>query len=474
MPNTPSILDQFRSKGKIATAIREARNETTLEEEVIPASAASYTLRPYQSMGVRFLREKKRAILGDAPGLGKTFQAIEAATLPAVITAPLSLIDQWKDFIEEQYPHHSIHVASHGDIIKRDAAFKAFEADPNPLKWLIVNHDAFRTYYLPNVQTLIADEFHHFRNREAKRSIGLRKMAERTPNVFGLTATPIFKDVGDLYHLLHIIDPSRWKSYWNFIQTYAVVDSTAWGNRIVRARSPKRLEEDTADHMLARTYNDVHMFLPERIEKHVTMKLKDDDLARYNKLRDYYRLELEQAQEDGSTQQLFFNAGAVLHALRKLTVTKEKIEAVKQIVEDTPGEAPILVFCWYRDTAEAMSKALDGAKITGAVQASERRDLAYGMTGQRVRVATMESLSEGVDMSDCRTVIFVEQSYVPGQQYQALSRVVRHRTSPGDETDPVILYFVRYTNSVDQVVFTTAKDRASGNAMSVLREAIGL
>lgn len=470
----PSILDAFRSKGKIATALREERTAALDTEEVLPSGALTYSLRPYQSMGVRFLREKKRAILGDAPGLGKTFQAIEAATLPACISAPLSLIDQWRDFIEEQYPHHSVHIAAYGDIIKRDAAFKAFEADTNQLKWLIVNHDAFRTYYIPEVQTLIADEFHHFRNREAKRSIGLRKMAQRTPNVYGLTATPIFKDVGDLYHLLHILNPKKWSSYWNFVQTYAVVDATAWGNRIVRARSPKRLEEDTAEVMIARTYNDVHMFLPERIDKHITMKLKDDDLARYNKLKDYYRLELEEAQEDGSTSQLFFNAGAVLHALRKLTVTREKIEAVKQIVDDTPGDAPILVFCWYRDTAEVLSRALDGAKITGAIAPSERRDLAYGMTGQRVRIATMESLSEGVDMSDCRTVIFVEQSYVPGQQYQALSRVVRHRTTVDDTNDPVILYWVRYTNSVDQVVHTTAKDRASGNAMSVLKEAIGL
>ena len=469
-----SILDQFRSRGKIATAIREARTESLATEEVLPSGAMTFQLRPYQSQGVRFLREKKRAILGDAPGLGKTFQAIEAAELPACITAPLSLIDQWVDFINDQYPHHSVHVAAYGDIIKRDAVFKAFEADPNPNKWIVVNHDAFRTYYIPEVKTLIADEFHHFRNREAKRSVGVRQMAKRTPNVYGLTATPVFKDVGDLYHLLHILDPKKWGSYWNFIQTYAVVDASGWGTRIVRSRSPKRLEEDTADHMLSRTYSDVHMFLPERIDKHITMKMQGDDLARYNKLRDYYRLELEEANEKGETHQLYFNAGAVLHALRKLTVTREKIEAIKQIVDDTPGDAPILVFTWYRDTAQAIATALDGALITGAIKPSERRDLAHGMEGQRVRVATEESLSEGVDMSDCRTVIFVEQSYVPGQQYQALSRVVRHRTTPGSPDDPVVIYWTRYTNTVDQVVYTTARDRASGNAMSVLKEAIGI
>jgi len=90
-----------------------------------------------------------------------------------------------------------------------------------------------------------------------------------------------------------------------------------------------------------------------------------------------------------------------------------------------------------------------------------------------VRVATMESLSEGVDMSDARTVIFAEQSYVPGQMYQALSRVVRHRTGDADQDEPVIIYRVRYSNTVDQVVYTTERDRANGNAMSVLKEAIG-
>ena len=204
----------------------------------------TFQLRPYQSQGVRFLREKKRAILGDAPGLGKTFQAIEAAELPACISAPLSLIDQWVEFITEQYPHHSIHIAAYGDIIKRDAVFKAFEADPNPLKWIIVNHDAFRTYYIPEVKTLIADEFHHFRNREAKRSVGLRQMAHRTENVYGLTATPVFKDIGDLYTCF-TSSIRRMEVLLELHSDLRCRRCVRWGTRIVRSRSPKRLEEDT-------------------------------------------------------------------------------------------------------------------------------------------------------------------------------------------------------------------------------------
>jgi len=76
-----------------------------------------------------------------------------------------------------------------------------------------------------------------------------------------------------------------------------------------------------------------------------------------------------------------------------------------------------------------------------------------------------------VDLSDFRTVVYVEETYVPGQQYQSMSRVIRHRTSEGEDT-PVVVYWVRYKQTVDAVVHDTARSRIDGNAMTVLREAL--
>jgi hypothetical protein len=42
-------------------------------------------------------------------------------------------------------------------------------------------------------------------------------------------------------------------------------------------------------------------------------------------------------------------------------------------------------------------------------------------------VATIKSLSEGVDLSNCNTVYFFEEDFTPGKMYQFLSRVRRHR-----------------------------------------------
>lgn len=439
-----------------------------------PIKAESMRPRPYQIAGIEFLRTTKRAMLTDAPGLGKTFQAAEAAELPAIVSCPLALVGQWRDFIETQYPQAPVTIGAYGDILKRTEAVKE-HADLGG--WLIVNHDFWRNVFVEHpIDTLIVDEFHHFRNKEAKRSKGLWIKAQFTPRVYGLTATPIFKDVGDLWHLLHILDKQKWSSYWSFIGAFAITSSYGYGTKVQRIKSRPALERATSPWMMGRSYAQVQMYLPERIDKHVIMHLTGENRRRYNELRDYYRLELEKENEDGDTFKLYANAGAVLHALRKLTMTTEKVNAIKELIEDTPGEAKVLIFTWYRDSAETLAKALDGACITGEMSPEERVKVAKG--DKRIVVATIASISEGVDLSAYRTVIAAECSYVPGQMYQAVSRVLRHRTEQtADGTpdrEPVVIHWVRYQQTIDQIVFTTQKNRTDGNALSVLKEALGM
>jgi len=435
--------------------------------------AVSMEPRVYQIDGIEWLREHKRGILGDAPGLGKTFQAIEAAVGPTIVTAPLTLTKQWADFINEQYPNDKVVIASQGDVLERTQALETPSWD-----WMIVNHDMWRKFYMPDASTLIVDEIHHFRNREAQRSVQLRNYAhKRVERVYGLSATPIYKDVGDLYNQLYILDAEKYREgYWGFINRHAVNADYGYGSKVIRVRSWERLNREIAPYIKQRTYAQVGMYLPDRIDKQVVLRLSGDDLARYKKLRDFYILEA--GGEDGEDKR-FFNAAAALHALRKLTVTREKIDAVKQIVDDTPGDDPIIVFCWYHDTAKYVAEALDAPEITGALKPDERVRLAKtgGVTKSRARVVTMESLSEGADLSDARTVIYIEETYVPGKKYQSLSRVQRFRTAPQEEggeldTTPVVAYWVRYAGTVDQVVHDTARRRTTGNALQVLREAL--
>jgi superfamily II DNA or RNA helicase len=141
------------------------------------------TLRPYQSQGVAFLATIKRAMLADAPGLGKTLQASSAAIKPVLITAPTYLVEQWANFLAEQYPEDRISLAV-GSRAKRTKALDT------PADWFIINHQMLRTYDVPKVTTFIVDESHHFKSHRAEMSQGALTVALQVPRVHLLTATP--------------------------------------------------------------------------------------------------------------------------------------------------------------------------------------------------------------------------------------------------------------------------------------------
>jgi superfamily II DNA or RNA helicase len=70
-----------------------------------------------------------------------------------------------------------------------------------------MNHDLFRRAYIPDAATLIVDEMHHFKSKDPARSKMLLAYSKRVERIYGLTATLVYKDVGDLWFPLHILDP---------------------------------------------------------------------------------------------------------------------------------------------------------------------------------------------------------------------------------------------------------------------------
>lgn len=472
----------LKKESNMATSIAasldkiRASREQARARRLYKSKARTFRRREYQESGVQWLVEKKRGILAHAPGLGKTYVSLEAAETPILVSCPGTLTDQWKAFIEDQYPMWSVTDCSKGTFMQRDALLKTTS------DVLIINHDMWARYFMPKVTTVIADEVHHFRNKDAERSKNFATYvnAHKIERVYGLTATPVYKDVGDLWHQLHILYPVIFDSEYNFLSTYANTTQKGWGASVISTRNEKALKNMLKDYMQELTYKQAGMFLPDRIDKDIVLKL-DPAFRRdvYDKLRLHYRLQLEGMPE----AQRFENAGAVLHMLRRILIDDAKLETIKQIIDDIPKERSVAVFCWYKDSAERIADALgDSIVIDGSLKPDVRRHIAlYGYKPdqttadtKRIRVVTMASMTEGVDLSFMRDVIFAEQDYIPGKNYQAMTRVQRARTEEGYDLDPVVAYWPRYMATVDEIVHTVSRSRSSGNALSVLKEALGI
>lgn len=145
-------------------------------------------LRDYQVEDVELLLSHKRFALWHEPGVGKTLPAMHAAShhKPILIACPGYIVPQWAEEIAEAFPHDTI-VQCVGPTEARQVAALI------PADWTIANLEMLRTpdTFVRPYQTLILDEVHHYRGRTSQQSKGAQTLADRIPNVYQLTGTPI-------------------------------------------------------------------------------------------------------------------------------------------------------------------------------------------------------------------------------------------------------------------------------------------
>lgn len=406
--------------------------------------------RPYQQVGIDFLLEKKHGAIHDPPGLGKTYQASEAASqhLPCVVSCPGYLTLQWADFLREQYGNV---VSLAQGTRKQRTENLSVNAD-----WWVVNHEMCRDYVLPKAHTFIIDEAHHMRGRNAEKSKGAQKYAKQVPYVFELTATPIKRTSDDLYFQLRILDPKTFTSYYRFIEEYCLVTHRGF-TPIVRGTSrPKALNALLDQYRIGRDYSDVGIEVPDVIPHTLLVEFNPTTRARYQTIKLKYR--------DDSTGTLYGSAVEKLHALRKLTMCPEKVDAVKGLIDDvTTKGSGFLLYTHYVESAEFYAKALNAVCITGKVPSSQRLGLAR--SGLRV-VSTIDSLSEGGDLTHLKNLIYVEEDYLAGPAVQTLGRVKR----PTLNMAPINLYYVLVRGTIDETIHKCVLGRVNDAAQVMQQE----
>lgn len=421
-----------------------------------------YEDRGYQTIGTEFLKLVKRGWLTDDPGLGKTPQAIKATELPAMVVAPRYLCHQWSRAIRREHPDAVIAFAD-GTRKQRDKILNK-RAD-----WYIVNLEMLATYDMPTgVRTYINDESHHLRNRRATHSKAAFIMENDDPKsrIYNLTATPFWKTIDDIWMQAHILYPTVFTSYRDFVKMYCTTLRSPWGGPKVVGIKP-RMRNDLKlllkPVMLGRTYAEVGRYLPDIIESEIRIDLPPMQRAIYNKLMQEYSIKWL---DDEERKKMIFTPTTVLHALRQVTARSGKFEAVKGIIEDN-YDKPAMIGFWYRDHAQEMQRML-GDKISvflsGHLDPTERnRQALWAQRNGMHIVATQDSLTEGIDLNHYRLFIFAEKHYVPGSNHQFLSRVVRDRNDNGRDTEPVRVFHVMVRNSIDVAIHRVASRRHQVN-----------
>jgi SNF2 family DNA or RNA helicase len=318
-----------------------------------------------------------------------------------------------------------------------------------PYSVRVVSTEMLRSYDMPtDLNTVVIDEAHHIRNPKSIQSARASDLCATTKRVHLLTATPFYKEDHDIWHLLHVLQPDAFPSYWNFIREWYTVNWYApYAPRIYGVKPALRdaFRAMLATYMLQRDYTDVGRQLPPLIEKVLTFELPTPLRKHYNTLKTQWQLLGEPIE----------SVGAVYASLRQLTL-QPKIDIVKAIVDSIPKE-PIFIYTHYVESAHILTSKLrthlhTPLLLTGETPPTIRAELLADQkrTGNpTIVIATIDALNEGVNLEHIRHVIYAEESYVRGKHNQTLARFRRDRgtlsTAP-----PVMAYYVRARKTVDE------------------------
>jgi hypothetical protein len=148
---------------------------------------------PFQLVGIAFAQQADyRALIADAPGLGKTIQGLGCVLtdpemlLPALFVVPKNVLFSWKDETAKWLPSVPVHMLETRSAELPEPGWKGIILTTWDV--MVPRATALSTW---GVRFLLADEAHYAKEPSAQRTKSLKALAAAIPHVVLLTGTPI-------------------------------------------------------------------------------------------------------------------------------------------------------------------------------------------------------------------------------------------------------------------------------------------
>lgn len=424
-------------------------------------------LSGYQIEAVNRFLENPTYADYDVPGAlaGKSAVAAMALdrrdTWPALITCPAHLIPQWTDeLVRWGYDADDIYGCPKGT-----KPYERIEALTGAYPVVIVSYNVwarkeYQTYLLdPRWQGYVFDEAHRLRKwrlgkRGSSQAIAWLRTKSRSKHMktpaWLLSGTPLVSDATDVFPLLHLSNPYRYKSRRDFAINTCFTAQTPYGLKVGKVRDREAFNKLLGTVSIRRTYAQIPELRHLRRRDIPLPLMMDPELrANHRAVRKDYRNPVT-GEPIGSSAQM-------IHTLRQLTMPM-KADAAVELLEDHPGR--ILFFTWYRDSGRLLRDRLERRTrkrvcyVDGGTRDRETELRHYRNDPRGLLVGTIGALGEGANLQQGYTVVFAEQSYLATDNEQATNRVFRR-----GQTQPVLIFHLYVRGSFDARVKRIADKR---------------
>lgn len=377
-------------------------------------------LRPWQVHGALWLAERRRAILADEMRVGKTLTALTAARLVRakriLILCPAFARENWR--VETERAISDMPVS----LIKTKRQLQDAELSIGP--------NIFVSSYglIPKLEAqpwdlVIADESHFLRSCPAARTrlvLGKGGLVHRAARFWALSGTPAVNHYGELWTLLHVFGAYP-GSYEKFTREFCTM-------RYVRrewipsgSKNVEALRILLEPVMLRRRFAEV---APEQLPIEFSTYVLDA------------KADFGISYHEGAALELALDQGALspvsgeVSTLRRLLGRSKVPAAVELLTSELADTAhKLVIFAVHREVVAKLAEGLaqfNPVVVNGAVSSGNRDAalLRFKTDPQcRVFIGNIISAGTAIDLSIANEIVFVESSWVPGENHQAAMRL---------------------------------------------------
>lgn len=292
------------------------------------------------------------------------------------------------------------------------------------------------------------DEIHKLKNPSARITTFFRSIRPYFKKCYGYTATPIMKELFDVYHIINFLKPHYFGTYWEFSKRYMIRHQREYQGRKVwvtlRYKNLGSLNRRLKKVMLSHyPIRDVQ-FIPSIVKMH-SDTFPDYQLAASG-FFDKEGKEIEEAKG---------HAARMCDVQTVVNADLNKWEALKKMVSQKKfKEHGFLVYCSYYDGVEVVESVLKSAgieyreisgRVTSKEKREERKEWFVEDSANKALILTRAG-GESLNLQATPHIIFYDIPFGIGYFIQIMGRIVRD-FSPFSK---FFIYFMVIEDSIDQ------------------------
>lgn len=424
---------------------------------------------PYQWEGIYFGVQRKRILLGDEPGLGKTLQSIGIVNIadayPCLVICPASLKINWQREFEKftdrkalvldnstrtTWPYLLQMGMYHVAIVNYESLRKYFV-------WDIKARGSFRlkdVVFCPEInrfRSVIIDESHRVKDPSAQQTIFTKGITTGKQYIVMLSGTPVVNRPHDLVAQLSIMGRlSEFGGRSKFLADYGEKDSDLSElsrllyKRCMMRREKKNVLTDLPDKTRVDLYVD--------ISNHEEYDTAENDLRRY--LEEY-----TECTDAEIRRKMRMKALVKFMTLRSLSAKGKVKQAVDFINTHLANDKPLVVFCSYHDIVDALKKYFpDAVTITGRESLVEKQAAVDSFQAGRSKLAicSIKAAGVGLTLTASSSVAFIEFPWTYADCCQCEDRC--HRIG---QKENVTCYYMLGEHTIDHKLYQIIHEKKS-------------